>query len=209
MGVIYKITNPKGKIYVGQTIDFAKRVKRYRWLTAKKQRMLHFSFLKYGVDAHKFEIIEDNILPENLNEREIFWIKELNSFYKENREFGMNLNRGGNTPIWDRIRIDEFSEKFKGENNPFFGKTHSEKAKKIFSDNAKKQMKTQKPTLLAIERGAKAKRKGIIVYNEDGSVHQEFISLTECANHFKVDITTVYGAIKGYRLKGKYRCEYK
>jgi len=40
----------------------------------------------------KYEIIEDNIILEHLDEREIFWIKELNSLAPN----GYNLESGGN-----------------------------------------------------------------------------------------------------------------
>lgn len=55
---IYKITSPSGKIYIGQSIDIRKRLNYYKNLRNKQQPKLYNSFLKYGVDAHKFEIIE-------------------------------------------------------------------------------------------------------------------------------------------------------
>lgn len=67
---IYKITNPKGKIYIGQSIDILKRFNQYKLLHCKAQRKLYNSLLKYGVDKHLFEIIiECDILELNENER--------------------------------------------------------------------------------------------------------------------------------------------
>lgn len=54
---IYKITNPNGKIYIGQSINIEKRFNQYKWYMAKSQPILHRSFLKYGIDKHKFEVI--------------------------------------------------------------------------------------------------------------------------------------------------------
>jgi group I intron endonuclease len=54
---IYKITNPKGKIYIGQTIDFDRRVYQYKMLNCKEQPKLYNSLKKYGFDNHTFELI--------------------------------------------------------------------------------------------------------------------------------------------------------
>lgn len=54
---IYKITNPNGKIYIGQTIDFERRVYQYKKLNCKEQPKLYNSLKKYGFQNHKFELI--------------------------------------------------------------------------------------------------------------------------------------------------------
>lgn len=40
---IYKITNPKGKIYIGQSIDIDKRINTYRLMHCKDQKLLYNS----------------------------------------------------------------------------------------------------------------------------------------------------------------------
>lgn len=54
---IYKITSPSNKIYIGQSIDIEKRFMQYKLLRCKGQTILYNSFLKYGVENHKFEVI--------------------------------------------------------------------------------------------------------------------------------------------------------
>jgi group I intron endonuclease len=54
---IYKITNPKSKIYIGQTIDFDRRVYQYKMLNCKEQPKLYNSLKKYGYDNHVVELI--------------------------------------------------------------------------------------------------------------------------------------------------------
>ena len=209
MGVIYKITNPSGGIYVGQTVNYENRLKRYRWKACKKQRYLYNSFLKYGFDSHVFEILEANVSEDKLNEREVFWINETKSFYRMGAA-GMNLNLGGNTPVWDKNRIEDFSSKFKGEKNPFYGKTHTAEVRKIFSENAKKQMQTQKPTRLATEKGAAAKMRSIITYDKSGSFLFEYPSLTAVAKSMNVDVTTIRDALRsGGWVKKTLTCRYK
>ena len=54
---IYKITSPDKKIYIGQSVNLKIRLKDYKANLAKDQKLLNYSFLKYGFKNHKFEII--------------------------------------------------------------------------------------------------------------------------------------------------------
>jgi group I intron endonuclease len=90
-GVIYKITNPKDKIYIGCTIDFKRRLSEYRRLSMAGQVKLYNSLIKYGYDNHKFEIIEE-CSDEILHEREIYFIKHYNCI-----EEGLNIRLGNRT----------------------------------------------------------------------------------------------------------------
>lgn len=70
---IYKITNPKNKIYVGQSINIEKRFEDYkRIIRCKRQKKLYYSLLKYSPDSHIFEILEECEKKE-LNKRERYW----------------------------------------------------------------------------------------------------------------------------------------
>lgn len=69
---IYKITNPKSKVYIGQSINIKERWRHYRKLRCKNQTKLYRSFKKYGVDAHKFEVITTCDVEE-LNEFERYY----------------------------------------------------------------------------------------------------------------------------------------
>lgn len=57
MIVIYKITSPTGKVYIGQTWNFKRRMYEYKSLNIKRQVYLYNSFIKYGFDSHKFDIL--------------------------------------------------------------------------------------------------------------------------------------------------------
>lgn len=90
MGLIYKITSPSGKLYIGQTIrSFESRMQQHKRKNSECT-LLKRAINKYG-DEMKYEIIEDNIPLEHLNNREIYWIKELNSLAPD----GYNCNTGG------------------------------------------------------------------------------------------------------------------
>lgn len=89
-GIIYKITSPSGKVYVGQTIKkFNDRISQH------KSKTSNCTLVKRAIDKYKdqmkYEIIDENIPLEQLDEREIYWIKELNSLAPN----GYNCNSGG------------------------------------------------------------------------------------------------------------------
>jgi group I intron endonuclease len=122
-GIIYKITSPSGKAYVGQTIrSFEERIRNHQrkgsGCTAIS-RAIH----KYG-DEMKYEIIEDNIPHKQLDEREIYWIKELNSLAPS----GYNLNTGGGQfyqitqEAKDRLR--DTQQKLAIDKNGYLGTIH-------------------------------------------------------------------------------------
>lgn len=69
---IYKITSPTKKVYIGQSVNIEKRFKRYKNLHCKGQRIIYNSFLKYGVENHKFEILCECEINE-LNDKERYY----------------------------------------------------------------------------------------------------------------------------------------
>ena len=83
---IYKITSPSNKIYIGQSIDIEKRFQTHKKLRSNKSILLYNSLKKYGVDNHKFEIIETCEMSE-LNKKERYY-QEL---YMSTGEKGLNL----------------------------------------------------------------------------------------------------------------------
>ena len=131
---VYKITSPTGKVYIGQAIDIIRRFKEYRKITSKikKQRKIYRSLLKYGVEVHIFEIIEE-CKVENLDCRERYW----QDFYDVLGKNGLNciLQECGE---FRYIVSDEtkaiLSEMRQGENNIFYGKSHTEHSKQLIRE---------------------------------------------------------------------------
>lgn len=130
---IYKITSPSGKIYIGETVNFEKRFKRYNRLECKRQFKLYNSFLKYGVENHIFEIIEECDITE-LKCRERYW----QDYYDVISEKGLNLLLSScedkkqiiNQEVIDKmISTKRDKGHFLSENNPMYGKKHSEETK--------------------------------------------------------------------------------
>ena len=89
-GIIYKITSPSGKVYVGQTMrSFETRVAEHKSKTSNCTALKN-AINKYG-DEMKYEIIEEDVPQEHLDDREIHWISHSNSLAPG----GYNLNTGG------------------------------------------------------------------------------------------------------------------
>lgn len=90
-GIIYKITSPSGKVYVGQTIQTLKERIACHKKVSSNCTLLKRAISKYG-DEMVYEIIEE-VPVEYLDERETYWIKELNSLVPN----GYNCSTGGNS----------------------------------------------------------------------------------------------------------------
>ena len=140
---IYKITNPKGKIYIGQSVNIEKRWNRYKNLIPKDcigQPLIYRSLIKYGVKNHIFEIIE-LCNKEELNKLESYYIVLYNSF---NSKCGLNLTSGGANYLFSDISRRKMSI---AQKNKIFsketrlklsaaqtGKTRSASSRKKMSD---------------------------------------------------------------------------
>lgn len=91
---IYKITNPKGKIYIGQSVNIEERKLQYKHLSKYSLgRKIYNSIKKYGWEQHMFEVIEECSLDQ-LNEREIYWGKHFGVL-----ENGLTLKLGNGRGI--------------------------------------------------------------------------------------------------------------
>lgn len=85
-GFIYKITSPTNKVYIGQTTDYIRRFNGYKNLkSCINQVRLHASLLKYGVENHIFEVIEECFIKD-LNIKERYW----QDFYNVLNKNGLN-----------------------------------------------------------------------------------------------------------------------
>ena len=86
---IYKITNQlTQKVYIGQSTDIAKRWEGHLYWS-NDNTPIHLALKKYGIKHFSFEVIEE-CSPEELDEKEVFWIKHYNSFNE-----GYNATPGG------------------------------------------------------------------------------------------------------------------
>ena len=121
---IYKITNPYGKIYIGQSVNIEARLLQYKYVSKYSLgRKIKNSIKKYGWENHIHEIIEECSLNP-LDEREIFWGDHYNTLGKD----GLNLKLGeGRGKCSDETKL-----------------LMSDRAKEIMTDNHKKKLSEAK-----------------------------------------------------------------
>jgi group I intron endonuclease len=150
---IYKITSPSGKVYIGQSWDIEKRFKQYIGLyNCKKQTRLYNSFMKYKVNTHQFNVIEE-CETNLLNERERYW----QEYYNVLSNKGLNCLLV-KTDILPRIVSEETKRKI-GEKSK--GRIHSEetKQKRIKSMTGLKRSPEFCKKMSDLSKGRKASEK--------------------------------------------------
>ena len=159
---IYKITI-NNKMYVGFAKNLEYRKSRhYNALTGKKHinPYLQNAFIKYN--EFKFEIIEE-CAEDVLEEKEIYWIAELNTFKGE----GYNLTAGGDGWLGG-IHTDETKRKI-GESS----KNRSVETRRKISEgnkgkNTKHTLDIIKETCLKAGRLNKAQK--VLGYSSSGAI---------------------------------------
>ena len=143
MYFIYIIENlVDSKSYVGQTAN-----PDFRWRKHRKASLdcpyLHRAIRKHGRKQFNFSIIESCGPIDQANEKEAYWIKELDTLAPN----GYNLKAGGlgGGPDSPETRLRKSLSK-RGEKNSFYGHKHSEETKRKIS-----QTKTGVPIKVSSE----------------------------------------------------------
>lgn len=203
MGYIYCITNlVNQKKYVGKTTNsITKRFKEHCSDSKRERcekRPLYDAMNKYGVEnfiVEELEVVEDDNL---LSEREIFWIKELQTYGSK----GYNATKGGDGSIlfdYDKI-IETYA----------LGDTMTECAAKMHCC-----VDTVKKVLTINNIPTRPLTKKVKQYSLDGTFIREWDSITQAA-HWLVDnkYAKSYqgGGVKwriGLCMKGKAKSAYK
>lgn len=160
---IYKTTNLiTNKIYIGQHKKKINNNKPY----FGSGRLLKKKIKEYGIENFKNEILEYCNSIDELNEKEIYWIKKLNS---TNENIGYNITSGGNQKIpteefikrckdarnnisiekkkeWHNKISKTFIEKgiSKGENNPMYGKEYTKERQEKCAKSKKENKNNHK-----------------------------------------------------------------
>lgn len=203
--VIYKATNLlNGKVYVGQTVRTLDE--RMREHLRHNETAFSKALKKYGIENFEINVIDKADTVEELNEKEIFWIK----FFKAFGENGYNMcEGGGNTTGYHHT--EKSKEKmsivkktmYTGEGNPFYNKKHTAVSKAKMSNSRKGRIITPE-WRKNIAEGAIHKRK--VKNIETGEV---FNSIKEAAEKYNILPTHITRVCKGKRAKtGGYHWEY-
>ena len=148
MDVIYKISSPNNKVYIGRTDDFNRRMIEHKHAayTKKLSNSLYRAIRKYGWDNMVKEIIceVESEKAQKLEEELILAHNSVRKGYNDSY-----VGAGGDQ--WKGRRdsdeymefIQRMSEMSKGEKNPMYGKSHSEESKQKLKEKAKGRFSLQ------------------------------------------------------------------
>jgi group I intron endonuclease len=212
---IYKIINPKNKVYIGKSNDIERRKTQYcRVNSSSLGYKIKFSIKKYGWENHIFEIIEECTL-EQLDEREIYWIKTYDSVKN-----GLNIGKGGeggNMTSYTKNKISNtWKSKSKNEldiinqkrSQGNLGKKKPKSGYRNWKEIDLKRLKNNNP-FLKTDWSEKCK-KPVLMMDKNNNILKRFNSVTEAANFIKVSQATLSGCLTGKsKTSGGYKWKFE
>lgn len=157
MGYIYKITNDiNDKVYIGKTeFDIEKRFQEHCRDALKdrnEKRPLYNAINKYGIEHFKIEEIEQ---CNDIENREKYWIEYYDSY---NNGYNATLGGDGKTLINYDLVVEKFKKgmtitEISNELHHDIGQLSKIlKAKGITSEEIKEQSKTQRKSLIMLDK---------------------------------------------------------
>lgn len=196
---IYGIHNKANdKWYIGQSNNIRKR--NLYELRNLRNGVFHYNnsnnhivqaWQKYGENAFEWVVLEECEI-DKLDEREIFWIKEKDSY---RNGYNQTLGGGGSRGV---IVSEETKRKMslssKGEKHPFWGKHRTEETKKklsLWRTGRKGMPMTEKVKKILIES-----RRIKIICNENGKIYS---SMSEASRELNLDVSAIAKNCKGKR----------
>ena len=129
IGIYMIINTMNNKKYIGQSVNI-KRRKSEHFTKHCNKMVISNAIFKHGKENFDFEILEE-CDESQLNELEIKYITEYKS---NNREFGYNVDNGGNgTGKMSEETKQKIKKSTIGDKNHFYGKKHTDEVKKLIS----------------------------------------------------------------------------
>jgi group I intron endonuclease len=205
---IYKITSPTKKVYIGQSIQIEVRFRSYKNLKSKNQPILNRSFLKYGVEKHKFEILCECEISE-LNELERYY----QDLYLVTGVTGMNCmltkssDRSGKHSEKTILNFKEIRKNYSKEtrlkmSKSQLGRKHSEETKIKMSKNMKgaifSEITREKMSVSAKKRGVSKNYidsiRKIVLDTSSGIFYDSLFQVSIC---FNLKYTTLRAKVSG------------
>jgi len=104
--VIYKITSPSGRVYIGKTCNFKARMRCYKHIQKKViSTPINKSMRKYGFENHIIDIIDTFSCTQiNCDGKEMFWIRSyMSNVHKWPNGNGLNVTDGGEGMIGNKM----------------------------------------------------------------------------------------------------------
>lgn len=211
----YKKKSSNKIVYVGQTNNLEYRHKQhikydpYNINNKEYNYPLSRGIRKYGENEYELIVLEDNLLQNQLNEREIYWIKFYDTYFN-----GYNQSTGGSNPvkpIFDDKLIDLTIDMLKDYENSYqdicdktgLSMTH---IYNINTGNRRKRDNIQypiRPNNIAGTKGLKFNpEQNVEIHNLLLNTHKEFKEIAELYHCDAATISRINrGATKSYRLE--------
>lgn len=142
---VYKITNDvNGKVYIGQTTNFRKRISDYKNIEKRKtgSRPIGIAVKEYGKENFSVDIIK-RCKPDELDYYELYYIKE---YKADNPEFGYNV-------VTDVVKTQNTAESRKKKSIAHLGLKESASTKRKKSNMILAIPKDDERTIIICESG--------------------------------------------------------
>lgn len=159
--IIYTITNPEGRVYVGKTCSGRKRFNSHFNLKRQSNKYLAASIEKYGYENHKVDYVDQfEGTDEYANGKEIFWIRSYMSNINKYPECnGFNQTDGGKS---------------------LKGYSHTNETKIKIGAANKNRYVGVKP-VAAIKASSERRKRAVLKFDLNGNLLNEFGSTAEAA----------------------------
>lgn len=142
--VIYIIKSPKGKVYIGRTVDFNRRMIEHKHASEKVYNTKHDYALYRAIRKYGWDNFEKRILFETDDENQLRKLEEEFILSYDAVKSGYNNiygSDGGDVYKNHPERLARMkrinSELSMGERNPMYGKTHTNESKRLQKEKAK------------------------------------------------------------------------
>lgn len=167
---IYKITNPKGKVYIGQSHNLKNRQRHYRTLKCKNQTLLYNSLVYYRWDNHIFEILQN--LPSDIDQDTLNKFEHI--YYTQYKDCGFQMLNIRETGSNGKLS-SETKQKIRNSN---LGKKQSEetKIKRAIANTGQKRDEIARRNMSNSKKGKKFSESHIL----NMSKPQERVNCPNC-----------------------------
>jgi len=192
---IYKVTNPKGKVYIGQSWNLERRQGTYRRLECKNQMKMYNSISKYGWEAHKFEVIHElpqDTTQEILNAYEILYWQQ----YKDCKVRMINIKEPGSNGRNSQESIDKIAKALKGNKNASGNRSEEFKSRcrlnRIGKPSNMLNKKHSEETINKLKKakiGKPASNRKQVINTETGEIYKSLTEACEKTGMFRTTLS--------------------